>query len=420
MTGSATPVAHHHAPIDPGKTGRQAAGIPVVPAFDGFRGIAIVAIVIFHTLQNARIGMGPEDGPIGSFVWAIDPGQSCLNALFIVSGFVMFLPVVARGGKLGSVKAFAVRRGARLFPAYFVVLALTLLLIVAMPFDPPIPFPELGNILLTFSTLEVPAEVVNFQYFLGFEMNRAIWTLSLDVTFYILLAFFATRWFRRPLVGLAISAAIAVAWRLLMTNLDSISSALPLQLSSERASQLYLAGEIQFPFWAFSFGVGMTIALFFLRRWPLAAALDPSRARALQLATIGTFAAAAIVIAVAKPVSVHYSPLIGVLYTALIGVFITATIFCSKGWQRPFVNPSIRWLGDVSYGIYLIHLVIITSLARLFDMPTGTASAAFIWLAAVVPASILWGWMSARLIERPIRARASFWARNVARETAGP
>ncbi|MFN8164245.1 MAG: acyltransferase [Solirubrobacterales bacterium] len=392
----------------------------MVPAFDGFRGIAIVAIVIFHTLQNAAVGMGPEDGPIGSFIWAIDPGQSCLNALFIVSGFVMFLPVVARGGKLGSVSAFAVRRAARLFPAYFVVLALSLLLIAAMPYDPPIPFPGIGDIFLTFTTLEVPAELFRFQYFLGFEMNRAIWTLSLDITFYILLVFFATRWFRRPLVGLAISAAIAVAWRLLMTNLDSLASLLSVDLSAARADQLYLAGEIQFPFWAFSFGVGMTIALVFLHRWRIVAALDVARARAVQLAAVAAFAAAAIVVALAKPASVDYSPLLALLYTALIGLFMTGTIFSSDGWQRPFTNRPMRWLGDVSYGIYLIHLVIITSLARLVSMPTGTAEAALIWLAAVVPASIAWGWMSARLIERPIRARAARWARTVAKEPAGP
>ena len=105
-------LSRNHEPIDPGKARRAASGIPIVPAFDGFRGIAILAIVVFHTLQNAAIGMGPEDGAVGSYIWAIDPGQSALNALFITSGFVMFLPIVARDGKLGSIRAFAMRRAA--------------------------------------------------------------------------------------------------------------------------------------------------------------------------------------------------------------------------------------------------------------------------------------------------------------------
>lgn len=419
MTGSATPVAHHQA-IDPGKSRRAAAGVPVVPAFDGFRGIAILAIVVFHTLQNAAIGIGPGEGAIGTYVWAIDPGQSALNALFITSGFVMFLPIVARDGRFGAVSAFAMRRAARLFPAYFVVLSLSLVLIATLPLDPPLAFPSGGDILLNYTTLEVPAELVNPQYYLGFGMNRAIWTLSSDVVFYVLLIFFAARWFRRPLVGLAISATIAVAWRLLMTNFDSLSSLLSIDISPARIGELYLAGEIQFPFWAFSFGVGMTIALLFAGGRSLQPKIGASLARRAQVASVVMFAAMAALVAIAQPDSVHYSPLLGLAYTATIGLFILATILCSERWQWPFINRPIRWLGDVSYGIYLIHLVIITCLARLISMPHGTAGAAAIWLLAVVPLSILWGYLSARFIERPARAWASRWARRATKDVAGP
>lgn len=412
MSGPAAAVAHD-APIDPGKTRRAAAGIPVVPAFDGFRGIAILTIVLFHILQNASIEITPESGPLGAFVWAMDAGVGCLTAVFIVSGFVMFLPVAVRGGRLGSVKAFAIRRAARLFPAYFLVLTLILILILTMPYDPPIPFPDLGNIVLTYTTLEVPAELVKLQYFLGFEMDRAVWTLSLEVTFYVLLVFFAARWFRRPLVGLAISAALAVCWRLLFTNVEAISSRLSLDVSPERADQLQIAAEVQFPYWAFAFGVGMTIALVYARRDALRTILDPRRARILQIATVAVFLLAAAVTALVQPESIHYSPILSLLYTGLIGLFMTATIFCNDSWQWPFTNPTVRWLGDIGYGVYLIHVVIITSLARLFVMPKGDAEAVAIWIVAVVPLSILWGYLSARFLEVPIRTRAARWARSV-------
>lgn len=205
-----------------------------------------------------------------------------------------------------------------------------------------------------------------------------------------------------------------------MTNLDSIASLLSIDISAARIDELYLAGEIQFPYWAFSFGVGMTVALLFSRRQAIAAAFGPGRARAAQLAAVAGFAAIAALVAVVQPASVHYSPLVGLLYTALIGLFAAATIFSGERWQMPFINAPVRWLGDVSYGIYLIHLVIITCLARLVSMPSGTAGAAAVWLLAVVPASILWGYMSARVIERPIRARAARWARRATRDTTGP
>jgi len=420
VTGSATPVAHHHQSIDPGKTRRAASGIPVVPALDGFRGVAVLGIVVFHTLQNAAIDMGPDGGIPGRAVWAIDPGATCLNALFIVSGFVLFLPTAARDGRFGKLSAFAVRRAARLIPAYFLVLTLMLALIATVPFDPPIAFPSVGNIALTYTTLEVPAEFFNHQYFLGFEMNRAIWTLSPEVTFYILLAIFATRWFKRPLVGLAITAVIGVAWRLLFTNLESVAALLSTEVSPTRAGELYLAAEIQFPFWAFSFGVGMTMAYLVTRRHARAAALDPSIARAGQIVAVAAFAATAAIVAVARPESILYSPLLGVLYVAIIGLFMTATIFSGERWKWPFTNKPIRWLGDVSYGVYLIHLVIITCLARLVSMPRGGADAAIVWLGVVVPLSILWGYLSARFVERPVRAWASRWGRRAPPGTARP
>jgi peptidoglycan/LPS O-acetylase OafA/YrhL len=51
-------------------------------------------------------------------------------------------------------------------------------------------------------------------------------------------------------------------------------------------------------------------------------------------------------------------------------------------------------------------------------MPKGGADAAIVWLLAVVPLAILWGYLSARFVERPVRAWASRWGRRAPRETA--
>ena len=49
-------VSHYPEPLDdPGKDDRAAHGVPVVPAFDGYRAFAIMAIVLFHTLINSGV-----------------------------------------------------------------------------------------------------------------------------------------------------------------------------------------------------------------------------------------------------------------------------------------------------------------------------------------------------------------------------
>lgn len=408
MPEPATPVANDQS-IDVGKTRRVASGIPVVPVLDGFRGVGVLGIVLFHTLQNAAIIWTPDGGALSRAIWAFDPAGNCLNTLFIVSGFVLFLPTAARDGQFGSIRHFALRRGARLIPAYFLVLTLMLVLIATVPFDPPIPFPSVGNIALTYTTLEVPAEFFNHYYFLGFEMNRAIWTIAPEVTFYVLLAIFATRWFKHPLIGLAVTAAIGVTWRLLFSNLDTVTSLLGNEISPERAGEQYLAAEIQFPFWAFSFGVGMTMAYVVTRGFKRPSPPDPSLAHAVQLAAVAAFIATAVIAAFAKPAEILYAPTLQIMYVAAIGLFMTATVFAGARGQLLFANRPIRWLGDISYGVYLIHLVIITCFARLVSMPGGSMGAVVVWLLAVVPLSILWGYLSARIVERPVRAWASRW-----------
>ena len=47
------------------------------------------------------------------------PAAVPLVILFVVSGFVLFLPTAARGGDFGDVGAYALRRAARLIPAYY-------------------------------------------------------------------------------------------------------------------------------------------------------------------------------------------------------------------------------------------------------------------------------------------------------------
>ena len=51
------------------------------------------------------------DSALGVLSWGILPRS--IQALFITSGFVIFLPTAARYGDFGRVSSFAIRRAAR-------------------------------------------------------------------------------------------------------------------------------------------------------------------------------------------------------------------------------------------------------------------------------------------------------------------
>src|SRR5207244_2738331 len=80
---------------------RAASGIPVIPALDGFRGVAILMVVAWHCWSFSG---NESSSAVGRLMAGLVPNG--IVVLFILSGFVIFLPTAARG-RFGSVCAFA-------------------------------------------------------------------------------------------------------------------------------------------------------------------------------------------------------------------------------------------------------------------------------------------------------------------------
>jgi len=420
--GNASPLARHaELPLsDPGKDERAAEGVPVVPAFDGYRAFAILGIVIFHVLINSGVVPRVGDSLAGQLIWGTGP--QLVDVLFIVSGFVVFLPTVAQHGRFGSVPAYAIRRGARLLPAYWLSLGVMLLV---MATQPGVPFPGVGNLASNFGGQQTLVQMIDPQNKIGFGFDSAIWTLTLETTFYIVLPFIAASYFRRPFLGLAIGLVIAVLWREFFLHIGDIELLFGAHIGIDRALELHYASINQFPSWAFSFASGMTAAWLYVRahqrydrqqleRWAVRA-LAP----AVILFGLFVYLAGRKVIGTTFPngilpnVLARESSVISIGYTASLAAAMLAICLAPRRVQLPFAHPWVRKLGDISYGIFLIQLPILWILVLHTHLPVdGSAWALAVWLAAVLPASVLYGYLSARLVEQPIRR----WAHRFGRQ----
>ena len=193
-------------------------------------------------------------------------------ALFITSGFVIFLPTAARYGDFGRLSSFAIRRAARLIPAYYVVLLLAVVLLVIIPTTLQVPGP--GTIAAHLAVLQTPALLVTPNFQLGFGVVPPVWTLSVEVGFYVVLPFVAARYFRHPLIGLLTAAGILVVWRVLADNSDGVAHVFGTDLSSAAHQRIAAFYASQFPGWVFAIAIGMTGAWAYIQ---LRDRVDPAR-----------------------------------------------------------------------------------------------------------------------------------------------
>jgi len=389
----------------------------VVPAIDGFRGFAALTVLVYHSFYFAGLpALG--DGTLRAVIAA---GYLGVDYFFVISGFVLFLPTVLNDGSFGSVRSYAVRRAARILPPYYLFL---LVVVVGYQWLSPTPTPlpltsAKGSLsgLLHLIFLQHNVGLLAFPGGVGvmpegFGVVTVVWTLSLEVLFYVALPLVAGRYYRHPFIGFAVALAISVLWRLGATNVDvslawlgsggwSVRTIYPLQVVL----------VTQFPNYLAHFAAGMTAAWMFVR---LRRAWTPAKALrvALPLQVVSLIVLILAMRHEGTLVLTHPGPYHSWARTTPIAVVFACLLLftaLSTSWgQWPVVNPVSRWLGDVSYGVYLSHLIVIAlAITTLGVVATPGHTDLGRLLAIVVPGSLLAGWLSWVLVERPARS----WAR---------
>lgn len=276
-----------------------------------------------------------------------------VQGFFVLSGYLVY----ASFERSASLGLYAEKRVRRLYPAYAAVILVCAAASVAFVPEARANLVAVAEYLgwnlvfANFMAPEIPGVFANNPMH---EINGALWTLKIEVMFYIILpvlawvlrAFGAARW-----LLIALIYAGAEAWRVLLTEQGQLelSRQLPGQMSffitgmalhrlSLKGVWLHVAGLV---------GVALLAASLLLE------ALEPLRALGLG----------------------------------------AVAIWIATGWPR---LPDAARFGDVSYGIYIVHFPIIQVAVTLglFASPWAGAGAAL--GASVGVALMLW-----YAIERP-------------------
>ncbi len=171
---------------------------------DGLRGIAALAVVIFHFMEWVFPDLGQN---------FIGHGFLAVDFFFCLSGFVIGYAYDDRIGKMGVLEFFK-SRVVRLHP---LVVAGSVLGLLAFLFDPFGGQPELystGKIILVFlcSVLLIPYPIMGDRGFNLFGLNAPSWSLFWEYAANILYAFILCKIKRGYLILLTIIAAVALCF----------------------------------------------------------------------------------------------------------------------------------------------------------------------------------------------------------------
>jgi peptidoglycan/LPS O-acetylase OafA/YrhL len=356
--------------------------VKFVGALEGLRGYAALLMVVYH----AWVLTG---GPLlGGGRSLISGGFLAVDLFFVLSAFVLCLPA-ATTGSFGSWKDYALRRAARIVPAYYAALAVALILFhpLAGPAADRRP-PTLDAVLAHLSFLQVEARLIPaYDGALGFRVNPVLWTMSVEVAFYAVLPLIALGFLRRPLLWLAVAVASTVALRALALSVDDTTTSdqllsLPPMFAADFAAGM--AGA-----WLFARGVR-------LKGWMAALAIAASLA--VLWASGGADANAA-------RLGARQSLWLAIATPVAFGALVLAAAAAPQGWRALADNRVARWLGKVSFGVFLFHFPVMLWCLNTLGFERGTSADFVALLVASVAGSLLAGWLSWRLVEQPARRR---------------
>jgi peptidoglycan/LPS O-acetylase OafA/YrhL len=352
------------------RSGSQYRGEQYRSEIQALRAVAVVAVVLYHLWPNR-----------------IPAGFVGVDVFFVISGFLITQHLFRELSETGTIRLarFYARRARRLLPASLVTLLATL--VAGLAIVPHVAWDELARQVIA-SALYVQnwtlaSDAVDY---LAAESSptavQHFWSLAIEEQYYliwpILLVVVAallgsTR--RRRLRGLLLAA---------LGTLGALSFGTSLVWSALSPQSAYFATPTRI--WEFAAGGLLAIAG--------AKALGPAAAAVASWAGLALIVGSSFLIPQGTP------------FPGWVAVFpVAGTVLVILGGSgRPPAGPGrlydlrpVRFLGDISYGVYLWHWPLVVLLPQVIGPLTAPQKV------LVLALSILLGYLSKILIEDPVR-----------------
>lgn len=301
---------------------------------DGLRAVAVLSVVADHA-------------------WRVPLGTAGVQLFFVLSGFCLSYPALAKlftdGSAAFNVVGYAARRIVRIVPPYWIAIGLCIVMA------------SLGASLPIWIPREVtPWDVIGQALFLDKDvnlLNRAFWTLTVEFRWYFIFPIALWLWTRSPRAFFVAMTALIVG---------------------AQATRLYTPDLEVLP--AFMLGI-------------VAASMHVSRNRLQNFALL---AFPLLMAAAIMKTGYDHSPLLS------FAMFAFVVAAGATPWMvRALSIKALTAIGLASYSIYLVHAPIML----LFGPHPGAVAEGVVAAAGVLGGFIFWFLAERPFVEMPIRAR---------------
>jgi peptidoglycan/LPS O-acetylase OafA/YrhL len=347
------------------------------PALDGLRAVSVLLVLVYH---------------VNGALWNFMSGAEGVSIFFVISGFIittMCLREESRDGHI-SIRGFYVRRAARIFPLYFVVLGFYVVWVGALNWHG-------GRHLLVKS---LPYYLTYLNDFSPHILTAGApftlsWSLGVEEKFYLVwpaLAFVVL--FGRTRARFAVAALLA---------------ALALVIHDGAQFPQYL------PYSRIMVGCLLGLALHYRRSYLALTAVTRH-----WWVVLGAF------LGLHSILFEHWSRLIELAYAPVVALLIASFVTAQPPWSRLLDNRAMVYVGKRSYAIYLIQMiclsVIVSVATRIFavhvdgsDQPVGSTAwqASLVILALGTAASLVGAEILFRTVEQPLIRRGRLWTERI-------
>lgn len=367
-----------------GATGQAQSHYPFI---DILRAAAAILVVVYHVIE---VGQWREFPIEGIALW-FRIGWIGVDLFFVISGFVITLSALAAYERQGKsfMRGYMSRRWLRIAPLYFCTLLAYVWLVR----------PEL----LLADAREALTHLLSHVLFLHNlhpvthgSINGPNWSVALEVQFYFLIAFIAP-WLSRTSALKVLLLFIPVAWayRYGGTIMLTPGAATP-HVQHVFSSQL--PGTLD------AFGLGIALALMVRTGGQTAFSrlFQPSWRNFILWAVVGAILLRTAMLSYWPRANYWDNVAMIVLWRTLLAAAFAAILAAAVTF--PFRRVNLLWpavyLGRISYGLYLWHTLVLTTLLAL-PWLRGAPLLQWTLCGTVVLAAASWHFLERPFLERP-------------------